>query len=149
MTMKKILFFAAAFLFMASAAPALADNDRPIKVEELPADAQQFLRDYFPSSEVSYAKMDAEMIGRDYKVVFTDGSSVEFARDGMWKEVDCKRTEVPAGIVPKAIADEVVRRFPNQKIQDIERDRRGYEVKLDNGIELKYDHKMKLVGIDD
>lgn len=55
-------------------------------------------------------------------MVFVNGSKVEFAKDGAWKEVDCKYGEVPAAIVPQQIRDYVAKNFAGRKIVSIDRD---------------------------
>ena len=137
-------------LFVAlSVLPASAGNDRIITVGELPAASQQFISTCFKEVEVSYAKVDEEWFDKEYKVVFVDGSKVEFVRSGAWKEIDCKYGEVPAGAVSAPIRDCVAARFPGRRIICIERDRRNCEVKLDNGLELEFDADFRLVDIDD
>lgn len=147
--MKKLTIIFASLALVASTAPAFAGNDRMITVEELPAASQQFIKAHFADLEVSYAKVDEEVFDKDYKVVFVNGSKVEFTKNGQWKEVECKYTEVPAGIVPKQIADYVAKNFTGRKVVSIDRDRRDYEVKLDNGLDLTFDLKFRLVEIDD
>lgn len=147
--MKKLTILFATLAVATTAAPAFAGNDRPITVAELPAAAQQFIQAHFAGVEVSYAEVDEELFDKDYKVVFVNGSKVEFAKDGAWKDVDCKYAEVPAAIVPQQIRDYVAQRFAGRKIVAIDRDRRDYEVKLDNGLDLKFDLKFRLVEVDD
>ena len=85
---------------------------------------------------------------QDYKVVFVNGAKVEFAKNGEWKDVECKYGEVPAAIVPQQIRDYVTKNYPKNKIVAIDRDRRDYEVELDNGLDLKFDLKFRLIDID-
>lgn len=127
---------------------AQAGNDKMINVNQLPASSQQYLKKYFASDKVAYAKVDQDWLDKDYKVIFTNGNKVEFDKQGQWKEVDCKYTQLPAGIVPKAIADYVQSNYPNVKMLKIERDSRSYEVKLDNRLELKFDLQFRLTEID-
>ena len=147
--MKKFTILLASLALMASTLTAFAGNDRIITVAELPAVSQQFIKAHFAGVEVSYAKVDEEMFDKDYKVVFVNGSKVEFAKNGQWTDVDCKYGEVPAAIVPQQIRDHVAQHFAGRKIVSIDRDKRGYEVKLDNGLELKFDLKFRLIEVDD
>lgn len=147
--MKKLTIIFASLALMASTLTAFAGNDRIITVAELPAVSQQFIKAHFAGVEVSYAKVDEEMFDKDYKVVFVNGSKVEFAKNGQWTDVDCKYGEVPAAIVPQQIRDHVAQHFAGRKIVSIDRDKRGYEVKLDNGLELKFDLKFRLIEVDD
>ena len=102
----------------------------------------------FAGVEVSFSKVDEELFDKDYKVVFVNGAKVEFAKNGEWKDVECKYGEVPAAIVPQQIRDYVTKNYPKNKIVAIDRDRRDYEVELDNGLDLKFDLKFRLIDID-
>ena len=143
--MKKLMFMTCLVLF---ALTACADDDLPIRTNQLPRNAQQFLTQYFRGVEVSYAKQDDEGFDKSYEVVFVDGNKVEFRRDGEWKEVDCRYGRVPDAIVPRAILDFVRQHYAGQYIRKIERDRHGYEVKLTSGLELKFDRNGRFRKID-
>jgi sRNA-binding protein len=132
-----------------TAGTVFADNDKPITVDQLPATAKQFITTYFSGAKVSLAKMETEIFDKSYEVVFTDGNKVEFNSKGEWKDVDCKFTQVPERIVPQQIKTYVVTNYKDVKIVEIDRDRRDYEVKLSNGLELKFDLKFNLIDIDD
>ena len=147
--MKRLTIILAPLFVALSVLPASAGNDRIITVGELPAASQQFISTCFKEVEVSYAKVDEEWFDKEYKVVLLDGSKIEFVRSGAWKEVDCKYGEVPAGVVPAPIRDCVATRFSDRRIVSIERDRRSYDVKLDNGLELEFDADFRLIDIDD
>lgn len=147
--MKKMFVLFAAGVLFAAAAPATTLADKPIAVGKLPAAAQQFIRTHFASSEVLYAEVDDGLFDNDYTVVFADGVTVEFAGNGEWKEVETRRGEVPAAIVPQAIREQVGRQFPAARIERIDRGRRGFDVDLNNGLELKFDRHFNLVEIDD
>ena len=159
--MKKLMMILAGTALMVTSAPAFAGNDRPIAVGELPATAQQFIKAHFAGVEVSLSKVDEELFDKDYKVVFVNGAKVEFTKNGEWKDVECKYGEVPAAIVPQQIRDYVAKNYriawygrgkfenyPDRKITAIDRDRRDYEVELDNGLDLKFDLKFRLIDID-
>lgn len=143
--MKKI--FLSLSLLLASAAVAMADN--PVKVEQLPEAAQTFLKAHFPDVKVAYANEDNELVKKEYEILLSDGVRVEFDADGNWKDVDCKFGRVPAAIVPAQISDYVSKHYPEIKIIKIERDRRGYEVSLSNGLEIDFDKQFSVVNIDD
>lgn len=147
--MKKLTAIIAGLFLLAAPFAAFASDDRPIEVKELPAAAQQFIQTYFPGVQVSYATVDSQLMNKDYKVVFTDGRKVEFSKNGEWTEVKAKHAELPAAIIPQQIRDYIAKHHPGQAVRQIERDRRGYEVKLANGIELDFNKHFAVVGIDD
>ncbi len=144
----KVLFV---FLLAVVVVPSMASifADKPITVSELPAVAQQFIKAHFTGAEISYATVDDDIMDTDYKVVFADGRKVEFAKNGEWREVETKRAPFPMEIVPKPICDYLKSHYPKQKVRQIERQRRGYELTLDNGLELTFDKNYTLVKIDD
>lgn len=149
MIMKRLAVILTAVALLAAWAPAWADNERPVSVEELPATAQQFLKSHFSQQEISYAKADEGIFDKEYTVYFTDGTKVEFAKSGEWKQVDCKYNEVPSAIVPQQIRDYADSHFRGRKINNIERGKRGYEVELDNGVDLTFDKQLRFVKMDD
>ncbi len=130
------------------ATTAWADDDKPIAVDQLPATSQQFIAKYFPDTKVSYAKAETDLFDKSYEVVFADGNKVEFDKKGAWKDVDCKFAAVPEGVTPQQIKDYVAANYAGMKIVEIDRDKRDYEVKLSNGLELKFDLKFNLIEID-
>ena len=81
-------------------------------------------------------------------VVLKDGTEIEFDADGSWESVDCGASAVPASVVPKAIATYVKNNYRGAKIVEIEVDRKGYDVKLSTGLELKFDRAGKFLRID-
>ena len=127
---------------------AVADNDKVIETEQLPAAARTTLSKYFRGKEIAVVTMDTEMFGKSYDVVFADGDKIEFNKKGEWKEIKCKNSSVPANLVPTKIMYQVKKRYPAQKIIGMEIDKDGYEVKLSSGLEIKFNKKFKVVEID-
>lgn len=126
-----------------------ADNDKPITFEQLPATAREFIKTYFPSEKIAFAKMENEMLGTSYDVTFTTSTNLEFDGNGEWTEVDCRYSEVPAGIIPAQILAKIKELYPDNQIIAIDRDKRDYEVKLNNNLELKFSLNFEIIGLDD
>lgn len=144
--MKKILFL---FLVLfVGQSVAFADNDKPVQLNQMPKKAQLFVKSYFPTNEVALSKVDADLFDKSYKVIFTNGDKVEFDKKGNWKEVDCKYSHVPTSVVPSKILNYVKSNYAEQKILKIDKDKKGYEIKLSNGIELDFDLSCKIINID-
>lgn len=127
---------------------AKADNDQSISITQLPKKSQEFIAQHFSKNEVSYAKLEKEFLDKKYEVVFVNGEKIEFDKNGEWEKVDCKFSVVPEIIVPQSIKDYVTKQYPQAKILKIERDTKGYEVKLSNKLELTFSPKFKLIEID-
>ena len=146
--MKK-LFVTLIAIFSLGIFVASADSDRIIAKENLPANSQQFIKTYFGDLNTTYVKEERGFFEKSYEVVFTDGTKVEFARNGEWKEIDCRRSSVPSPIIPKMIAEYVKKNYPDARILQIERDRNDYEVRLSNRLELTFDKAFNIIDIDD
>lgn len=127
----------------------MADNDKPVTVNQLPAKAQTFLTTYFKDAKVALATQDTELFSKSYDVVFNNGDKVEFDKSGEWTEVRCRLTGVPAELVPAPITTYVKNLYPDTQILQIERDTRGYEIKLSNRLEITFNKQMQPVDIDD
>ncbi|MBQ8366404.1 MAG: PepSY-like domain-containing protein [Alistipes sp.] len=127
----------------------IADDDRPIKYDELPAEAKSFVAKHFAKEEVSHVTLDNDLIGKEYTLVFLSGTKVEFDGDGTWKEVDCRYSNVPEAIVPAAIATYVKEHYPNNKITELKREHGNWEAKITGGLELTFNSSYKLIDIDD
>ncbi len=111
-----------------------------------------FVATYFPNEEVIASIKD----GLDYEVTLSDYTHIEF--DGgllsklEWDEVDCKRstvhTSVPAALVPTQISDYVARLHAGRSIVKIAKDGRGWDIELDNGVEIDFDRKFNIIELD-
>lgn len=146
--MKKIMLTAA--LLFAGITASLADNDRPIALDKLPAAAQTFLKTHFADLTLAYAVEDPKFVGSEYEVTYTDRTEVEFRPNGEWSSVERRYAAVPASVVPTQISDYVAKSsFQNQYIKKIERDAYTWEIELSNGIEIKFDKEFRVIDIDD
>lgn len=129
---------------------AKAGNDRSIKFDQLPVQSQQMIKKYFPNQSVALVKMERELSGKSYEVIFTNGNKAEFDKKGIWKEINCKYTELPSEVIPQQIAGYIRTNYPDSKITKIEKKSRNrYEIELLNGLELEFDANFNVIDIDD
>lgn len=130
---------------------ACADNNKVTNnINELPQVSRNFLNNYFNGNKVSHIKIDKDLFLVDsYDVILTDGTSVEFNRDGEWKEVKSFQQNIPDTLIPAEIRQYVSQNYPGQKIMTVERGKRKVSVDLANGLELKFDLNGNLIDIDD
>lgn len=146
--MKKIMIVLAslfAFTFTAK-----ASDDKPIKFDQLPQTAQQFVNKYFGDRTISLVKSEKDWAGNSYEVLFSNGDNLEFDKNGVWTSIECKATAVPDAVVPKQIVDYVNNNCKDATIRKLDKERRGaYEVELSNGLDLKFNSSFELVEIDD
>lgn len=144
--MKRFISFL--FVLLLGVGAASAAPDRVITREQLPATAQQFLQEYFPSAEVTAAHEDGDIVQREYDVMLDDGTHIEFAADGRWLEIE-SREALPRGIVPPSIVTYTAKHYPSLTIHRIERSRREWEVSLSNGVEIRFNRRFSVISIDD
>lgn len=147
--MKRILetmLFALALLF-ASPASANTDGGKAISPGKLPQAALQTINTHLPGRKIAIAKVESELFNKSYTVIFTNGEKIEFDGRGRWTEVKCKRSAVPASLVPAQIAQYIRANYPDCRILEIERDDE-YEVKLSNHVEVTFNKKFEVIDID-
>lgn len=133
---------------LAAVVAARAD-ERAVDYGQLPTRAKEFVTAYFARAKVAGVTQDKESGSTIYDLYFTDGSKVEFDRKGEWMEVDCVRRAIPVGIIPSKIAGFLKSNHNGNFAVRIERDKKGYELKLDNGLEVRFDSKYAFKGYDD
>ena len=122
-----------------------ANTDIPVTFAQLPQKAQQFINKHFSSVGFLSAKQD----DGEYEVMLKDGTKIEFTLQGDWKDVDCHVRAVPVALVPAGIAQYVKTNFPNNIITKIEKKYNGYDIELENDLELKFDKNGNFLYADD
>ena len=138
---KLILAFIAIVSFGFSTAMAQNTNTNPA--------ITQFVTQHFPNATVQMVMPDED----DIDVVLNDYTKIEFRLNNEWKKVDCEHsttfTAVPATIVPEQITAYVNTNFPGAIIKKLEKKFRGWEIELNNGLELKFNSNFRVMEIDD
>ncbi len=148
--MKKIIIIAVLATLGFFSVQLLSANETITQdVKELPKKAQEFIKKHFPQEKIARIEIDKEVLDTDYEVVFESGTSIDFAKDGEWKDVDCKASEVPATVVPAKIQSYIKQNYKDQSIVKIEKTHRGYEIDLSNDLDLVFSSKGAFLGIDD
>jgi hypothetical protein len=145
--MKKLSFTLS--LLIASFAFIACDNDddRIISKDGLPTGAQTFLQTHFSSQEVRRVEKDYD----SYDVYLANGFEIEFTLSGEWDDVDGRRQELPSSIIallPANIPAYVTENYPNQFIAEINKEYFGYEIDLNNNIELEFNTDGAFLRID-
>ena len=143
--MKSVKSILVLLVMVAFSFTAKADNDQVITYNQLPAVAQTMLKTYFADRVPMVVTMDWD----DYTVRYESGEKVEFDKQGNWKDIDCRSSHVPSELIPEQIKAAVRSTFPAAIILKLDRDRRGYEVKLNNGMEIEFNRSFQVIDMDD
>ncbi|MVZ65254.1 hypothetical protein GQF61_05265 [Sphingobacterium sp. DK4209] len=147
--MKNLLKAALITMIAGSSFQAIA-QEKVIQLNALPKTAQAFMSSHYNHEKVSLVKSEKDLLSPiEYKVVLTNGTKVEFDKNGNWTEVDGKKKAVPQDIVPASIKEYVRKSFPNNEIVQISKSSREIEVELTSGIDLKFNSKGEFIRIDD
>ena len=129
---------------------ALADSERRINIERLPPMAKSLVFECFNEDEILIVKQEKDDNKCSYEVLLRDGTKMEFNRRGELVEVENEKAGVPFQLIPRKIRNYVLRRFSEDVfILEYERDRKGYEIKLSNDLEIEFDNQFRVREIDD
>ena len=142
--MKKFFMLMAAMMLTFNVAM-MADDNRVITYDQLPQTAKTLLSQHFAKKVPLVVTMDWD----EYEILYQSGENVEFNKRGEWKSIDCRVSAVPTVLIPEQIKSHIKATFPGTTIIKLERDRRGYGVKLNNGLEVEYNTRFQVVEIDD
>lgn len=143
--MKSIKVILLLVVMMTMGFQAKADHDQVIPFNQMPEAAQAFLKQHFTNKVPLVVTVDWD----DYTIRYESGEKVEFDKNGNWKEIDCRSSIVPTELIPEEIKANIASTFPGAVILKIDRNRRGYEVKLNNGLEVEYSPTFQVIDIDD
>ena len=145
--MNKVLIFLIAFVFSVTSAYAFIDSYK-VDRKNLPEEAQQMLKDYFPKAKVSLIKVDRHLLKKtDYDVRLTNGTKIEFSNKGKWTSVDCGSKALPDELVPKTIRNYVEKNYSDVKIVSIRKRNAGYDIGLSDNIELRFNLLGQFKGV--
>lgn len=122
-------------------------GDEIINQSDLPTTSQSFVASAFPEESVVRAEKDYDDGTYTYKVTLSDGTHIEFGKNGEWKDIENRTTGVPASALPTKIAEYLSIHYAEYFVVEIERDR-GYDVELSNNVDLDFDKDGNFVRID-
>ncbi len=145
--MKKI------FAFLAFASVALFGlqscdkDDQAVDPNKLPTTAQTFINTHFADATVSSVVKEYDDLTYHYEVYLSDGTHLEFKKNGEWKSVENRTSGVPKSVIPTKILDYIATNYSDCFVIDIERDRQ-YDVELNNDLDLDFNLDGDFIRID-
>ncbi|MBR7011940.1 MAG: PepSY-like domain-containing protein [Muribaculaceae bacterium] len=98
---------------------------------------------------MAYVENDHDHGSLAYELTLNDGTEVDFYADNQWDKVDCHTKAVPAALVPNAVAAYVNANYKGMTITKIDKEHGGFEVELNNGIDLNFSASGQFLGVDD
>ncbi|MFI3323908.1 MAG: PepSY-like domain-containing protein [Rikenellaceae bacterium] len=124
------------------------DNEMTIQYSALPSSAQTTISTYFDQDQIMLITYDKSLFDKEYSVIFFDGTAIEFNKNGAWESIESRITGVPTAILPTTIADYLATNYPDQMVVEVDKETTGYDVQLDNNIELEFSTSGTLIGVD-
>ena len=108
-----------------------------------------FVETHFPQTSIQQTKVENDEI----EVKLDDRTEIDFYLNFDWKNIDCEDSQiygiVPAELVPTQITDYVTANYPNNHIDKIEKHNYGWEIELNNDVEIEFDQDFNVIEIDD
>lgn len=127
-----------------------SQEKRNVEFSSLPQKSQQFVNQHFSDKTILAVLLDKELFDKQYEVVFTDGSKIEFDKKGNWEEVECKLSPgVPLTFVPTNMVSYLKTNFAHTFVESISIEHKRYEVELNNDLELVFDTNGNYLFLDD
>ena len=145
--MKKIMLITA-MLFTLSITNA---EDKVVTFTQIPQSAQEFTNANFKGEKIASAQMETSLFGAitdGYKVVFTDGTEIEFDSDGNWEEISAKTSSVPSDLIPEKITKYIKDNFGGSPVVVLKKESKVFEVELATKQELKFNNNYIFIGLD-
>lgn len=124
-----------------------SSEDNEFDYAALPMSAQLFVKQYFADATYRRVEKEKDNGSWEYEVWLSDGSQVEFNEKGEWTSVECKYSEMPVGIIPTVIAEDIAKRYPDLKPYKIEKEVGGYEIDIP-GYDLYYSYNGMFIRVE-
>lgn len=141
MTKKLKLFISIVSLMMLSSL-ILTAEDMAIQANQLPQNAQTFVKTNFPNDQIVYAEQDRQ----SYKVELSSGVEIDFDRQGNWTDVSGNNRPIPTKFIPTAVLKGVQSKYPQIEVLEISKEYNSYKLKLANNREVYVSNNGQITG---
>lgn len=129
-------------------------GDEHLDPSELPQNIQDFIAQYFPGIGIDEAELENN---GNYEVELNNDVELIFDADGEFlgkgededDAYDDDDEDVDPADLPQVILDYIADNYPDQTIIEAEKEDEGYEVTLNNGVELEFDEDGVFVSAED
>lgn len=144
--MKKIIFSISMIMVLSVGIFA----EKLLSVSELPTSVTDFMKTYFPESQIVFAEYD----DGKYDVKFTSNTDsdtlsgeAEFTKKGDWDKIEFY-LGVPEEILPSEVLTTLRKNFSDSAIVSLERDFNGFEITLLDATEVDISGDGKILDLD-
>lgn len=146
--MKRFLALLASAVIVPAGLMGCEINDEfNVRPNKLPQKAQTFIDTHFAESTVRQAVKEYDDLTYTYDVYLSDGTQIEFKKNGEWKSIDNRKAGVPTSVLPEDIATYISTNYAEAYVVDVDRDWQ-YDIELNNGIDLDFSLGGNFVRID-
>lgn len=123
------------------------DKESVVAENQLPTEAVMYIQTHFPEHKIVQIVKDRDGLSVSFDVILDGGYKLEFERKGAIKGVE-GTAKLPDSVIPTPVLEYVNANYADQHIIDWELDDNGQEVKLINGLELKFDKQGNFLRLD-
>lgn len=142
--MKKIILFGALLSLNVA-----FSQDKPFAFSQFPKNSQEFINQNFKGETITASFQETDFFSKEYKVILSDGTRVEFNDKGEWTEIKTFNKGIAESLIPSKIGSYVATNFQNAMVKELKKNKKGFSVELANDIELEFDLNENFVRIDD
>lgn len=122
-------------------------DDRLINPGDLPTTSSNFITANFPNATIRNVVKDYDDATYTYQVSLSDGTYIEFRKNGEWKEIENRTSGVPNSVIPAKILEYVTTNYPDNFIVDIEKEHQ-IDVELNSGLDLDFSSDGNFIRVD-
>lgn len=133
-------------LFVFSLLFASCDDEKRVDIDKLPTKAQQFISGNFPGISVAQIIQDKDDGRKEYDVILSDGSTMQFDENGDWKEITCPFSTFPPNVLPENITTDLNGRYPQAHILKAEKEIGGYVLEINTAEGAHYELRYSTNG---
>lgn len=130
-------------------------DDEHIPSSELPQNILDFISDNFPGINIEEAELENNgnyevELENDVELIFDgDGNFLGRAQDENDDEQGEDEEDIDPADLPQTILDYIAENYPDNTIIEAEKEEEGYEVTLNNGVELEFDAEGNFLSEED
>ena len=89
------------------------------------------------------------MKGKEYEARLENGITVKFDKGGNWEDVDAPgNSALPTSFILTPIVTYIEAEYPEAGINDVDKERHGFDIELTSGLDLVFDTEGNFVRID-